>query len=50
MRLFAVEAEANCVRTHEHAPRCDGGRLVCYRCGLIMGACSSPSLGSLLDY
>ena len=50
MRLLAVEDETNCLRTQRHKPHAEGGRKVCYRCGLIMGRCSTPKLGTLLDY
>ena len=49
MQLKAVPEETYCLRTQAHAPTRVGVNLVCYRCGMLMGAFDGPELGSLLD-
>ncbi len=50
MLLMAVDDETYCLKTQAHAPHCNGANLVCYRCGMLLGPCDEPKLGSLLDY
>lgn len=50
MLLKAVPEETYCLKTQEHVPVRTGDNLVCYRCGMFLGASDEPKLGSLLDY
>ncbi|HXW36315.1 MAG TPA: hypothetical protein VEJ36_00175 [Nitrososphaerales archaeon] len=48
--MRAVQDETYCLRSQVHAKRCTGRNHVCYRCGMLLGRCDCPSLGSPLDY
>ncbi|MDE1857571.1 MAG: hypothetical protein KGI26_00690 [Thaumarchaeota archaeon] len=50
MLLSAIPEETYCLRTQEHVPVRSGDNLVCYRCGMLLGASDEPKLGTLLDY
>jgi len=50
MRLVAVAQETDCLKTQRHCEYCTGVNHVCYRCGMLLGPCDCPKLGSLLDY
>ena len=50
MRLKVVQEEAYCLRTQTHERVCKGKNHVCYRCGMLLGRCDCPSLGTQLDY
>lgn len=50
MRILAVQEETYCLKTQAHARVCNGTNHVCYRCGMLLGDCDCPRLGSLLDY
>jgi len=50
MRLVAVTPEADCLRTQRHHEYCDGTQHYCYRCGMLLGPCNCPELGTPLDY
>ncbi len=50
MRVRAFQDETYCIKTHAHQKACVGGSHVCYRCGMRMGACRCPKLGTMLDY
>jgi hypothetical protein len=50
MRLRAVTEETYCLKTQAHVEACNGTNHVCYRCGLLLGTCDCPELGSPLDY
>ena len=50
MRLLAVNGETYCLKTQVHKLACNGMNHICYRCGMLLGACDCPRLGTLLDY
>lgn len=50
MRILAVPDETYCIKTHVHKQACKGKNHVCYRCGMYLGGCRCPKLGTLLDY
>ena len=50
MMLVAVTEEAECRKTGRHYEYCMRTHHVCYRCGMLIGPCNCPELGSLLDY
>ena len=47
---MAVDDETYCLKTQAHAPVSNGTNIVCYRCGMLLGASDEQKLGSLLDY
>jgi hypothetical protein len=50
MKLKAAAEESYCLKTQKHVPSCNGTSHSCYRCGMFLGGCDCPSLGSPLDY
>ena len=50
MRILAVPDETYCLKSHKHPRACSGKYHVCYRCGMLLGECDCPKLGTLLDY
>ena len=50
MKLRAVADEGYCLKTQRHVTSCNGVCHTCYRCGMFMGGCDCPHLGSMLDY
>jgi hypothetical protein len=50
LRLKTVADEGYCLKTQNHVSTCNSRNHVCYRCGMYLGKCDCPSLGSPLDY
>ncbi|MBI3023146.1 MAG: hypothetical protein HYU03_01405 [Thaumarchaeota archaeon] len=50
MKLYSVMDETYCLKTQRHLSNCNGKNHFCYRCGLLLGPCDCPALGSPLDY
>ncbi len=50
IRVRAFQDETYCLRSHRHPRACTGRTHHCYRCGMHLGACDCPRLGTLLDY
>lgn len=50
MLLAALQDETYCLKTQVHPWVCTGTNHVCYRCGMFLGTCNCPRLGTLLDY
>jgi hypothetical protein len=50
MVVTAVPDETYCLKTQRHSPCLTGRRIVCYRCGILLGFGQRESLGTLLDY
>jgi hypothetical protein len=50
MLLTAAPEETYCLKTQKHVPARSGSNVICYRCGMLLGAASDPNLGTLLDY
>jgi len=50
MLLTATPEETYCPKSEKHAPWKDGGNIICYRCGFLIGPADDGVLGSLLDY
>lgn len=50
MKLYSVMDETYCLKTQRHPSECNGVSHVCYRCGMLLGPCDCPTLGSPLDY
>jgi hypothetical protein len=49
-RLKTIAHEEYCLRTQNHVSTCNNGNHICYRCGMLLGRCGCPKLGSMLDY
>ncbi len=50
MRLVAVADETDCIKSKKHLVHCTGTNHVCAKCGILLGPCDCPRLGTLLDY
>ena len=50
MLLTAVPEEAYCLKSETHSPWRDGSKIICYRCGFLIGEARDGELGTLLDY
>ena len=50
MRLMVVYEEGYCLKDALHSSYCTGVNRVCYRCGMLLGPCDCPELGSPFDY
>jgi len=50
LRLKMVIDEGYCLKTQNHVSACNSRNHTCYRCGMYLGRCDCPELGSPLDY
>jgi hypothetical protein len=50
MLLIAAPDEASCLKTQTHVATKVGSNMICYRCGMLLGAADEAKLGTLLDY
>ena len=50
MLLKTVPEEMYCLKSEKHSPVRSGANVICYRCGMFLGAAGESKLGTLLDY
>lgn len=50
MQLQSIAQETYCLKTQQHVESCNGANHSCYRCGMLLGPCRCPELGTPLDY